>query len=157
MNPNPLNFLIETKTNPEIFSMIDENTLQRKLEFSLNDTLKSSESFPAENKSKLLHYLSLVSDELNEQNQNEQQKFSEDPIPLASTYLYIELSQDEVKFHEITFDDFVNFKKAYVRLETVIPDGSDPNTVKVSICIFWNENYLFCVLCTLPKVKIYFF
>lgn len=123
---------IETKTNPDIFSIIDENTLQRKLEFSVID-MKSSESFPTKNGSKLLHYLSLVSDEMNEMNQIEEQKFKEDLIPLPSGY--IELSSDEVKFHGIIFDDFVNFKKAPLRLETVIPDGSDPNTIKVSIFI----------------------
>lgn len=118
----------KTKTNPDIFSIIDENTLQRKLEFTVNDS-KSSESFLAQNGSKLLHYLSLVSDEMNELDQIEENKFKEDPISLASAF--IELSPDEVKFHELIFDDFENFKKAPVRLETLIPDGSDPNTIKI--------------------------
>lgn len=119
----------KTKINPDIFSIIDENTLQRKSEFSLNDTVRSSGSFSAHNETKLLHYLRLVSDEITELNLNKEQKFNEDPIPLSSAY--IELSQDEVKFYEVSFDDFVNFKKASVKLETVIPDGSDPNTIKI--------------------------
>lgn len=119
----------EAKTNPDIFSIIDENTLQRKLEFTFNDSLKSLDTI--QNGPKLLQYLSLVSDEMNELDQIEEQKFKEDPIPLPSSY--IELSPDEVKFHEISFDDFGNIKKAPVRLETIIPDGSDPNTIKVSI------------------------
>lgn len=82
----------------------------------------------------MTQFLSLASNEvvLTKSAEVNQQKFNLSSLSLPSAYFELS-STEEVLFHDVVYEGFVNFKKSAVTLKTIIPDGSDTNSVKVDI------------------------
>ncbi len=121
-----------------IFTIVSDTILQRKIENKIgnitSEEISTSDSAKLFNQ-KLKQYLSVITEELNEEEEinTNKNKNTAESLPLPD--MYIDLF-GENKFHDVSYEDFNNFKKSIIGTETIQPDGSDFQNFKVKIQFF---------------------